>query len=101
MIAVLEKLPIGAAAGASGWTYAVMKVLFLRNGDYSDRASLLLATFCNLMLSGKLRSQVSKSGSELSPSVSPRRTGAPFRSVSATPGTASSGVSPSPRLAIE
>jgi hypothetical protein len=58
-MAVLEKkLPIGAAAGASGWTYAVMKVTFLRNGDYSDRASLLLATFCNLMLSGQLRSQV-------------------------------------------
>ena len=32
--------------------------LFLRNGDYSDRASLLVATFCNLMLSGQLRSQV-------------------------------------------
>jgi hypothetical protein len=35
-----------------------MKALFLRNGDYSDRASLLLATFCDLMLSGQLRSQV-------------------------------------------
>ena len=35
-----------------------MKALFLRNGDYSDRASLLVATFCNLMLSGQLRSQV-------------------------------------------
>ena len=59
VMAVLEKkLPIGAAAGASGWTYAVMKATFLRNGDYSDRASLLLATFCNLMLSGQLRSQV-------------------------------------------
>jgi hypothetical protein len=58
VMAVLEKLPIGAAAGASGWTYAVMKALFLRNGDYSDRASLLLATFCNLMLSGQLRSHV-------------------------------------------
>jgi len=58
VMAVLEKLPIGAAAGASGWTYAVMKALFLRNGDYSDRASLLVATFCNLMLSGQLRSQV-------------------------------------------
>ena len=58
VMAVLEKLPIGAAAGASGWTYAVMKAIFLRNGDYSDRASLLLATFCNLMLSGQLRSQV-------------------------------------------
>jgi hypothetical protein len=57
-MAILEKLPIGAAAGASGWTYEVMKALFLRNGDYSDRASLLLATFCNLMLSGQLRSQV-------------------------------------------
>ena len=57
-MAVLEKLPIGAAAGASGWTYAVMKALFLRNGDYSDRASLLVATFCNLMLSGQLHSQV-------------------------------------------
>ncbi len=74
---------IGAAAGASSWTYAVMKALFLRNGDYSDRASLLLATFCNLMLSGQqvwLRTR-----SVLSPS----RTGAPVRSVSATPGTAS------------
>ena len=50
-MAVLEKLPIGAAAGASGWTYAVMKAIFLRNGDYSDRASQLLATLCNLMLS--------------------------------------------------
>jgi hypothetical protein len=58
VMAVLEKLPIGAAAGASGWTDAVMKALFLRNGDYKDRASLLLATFCNLMLSGQLRSQV-------------------------------------------
>ena len=57
VMSVLEKLPIGAAAGASGWTYAVMKAIFLRNGDYSDRASQLLATFCNLMLSGLLRSQ--------------------------------------------
>jgi hypothetical protein len=57
-MAVLEKLPTGAAAGAFGWTYAVMKALFLRNGDYNDRASLLLATFCNLMLSGQLCSQV-------------------------------------------
>ena len=56
-MAVLEKLPFWAAAGASGWPYAVMKALFLRNGDYSDRASLLLATFCNLMLPGQLRSQ--------------------------------------------
>ena len=37
--AVLKKLSIGAAAGASGWTYAVMKAIFLCNGDYSDRAS--------------------------------------------------------------
>ena len=35
-----------------------MKAIFLRNGDYSDRASQLLATFCNLMLSGLQRSQV-------------------------------------------
>jgi hypothetical protein len=33
-----------------------MKAIFLRNGDYSDRASLLLATFCNLMLSGQAAS---------------------------------------------
>ena len=57
-MAVLEKLSIGAAAGASGWTDAVMKALSLRNGDYKDRGSLLLATFCKLMLSGQLRSQV-------------------------------------------
>jgi hypothetical protein len=44
-MAVLEKLPIGAAAGASGWTYAVMKAIFLQNVDYSDHASLLLAVF--------------------------------------------------------
>ena len=37
--AVLKKLSIGAAAGASGWTYAVMKAIFLCNGDYSDRTS--------------------------------------------------------------
>ena len=59
-MAVLEKLPIGAATGgASGWTYAVMKAMFLHYGNYSDRASQLPATFCNLMLSsGQLRSQV-------------------------------------------
>ncbi len=39
VMAVLKKLSIGAAAGASGWTYAVMKAIFLCNGDYSDRAS--------------------------------------------------------------
>ncbi len=48
----------GAAAGASGWTYAAMKAIFLRKGAYSGRASQLLATFCNLMLSGQLLSQV-------------------------------------------
>ena len=59
VMAILEKLPIGAATGASGWTYVVMKAIFLHYGDYSDRASQLPATFCNLMLSsGQLRSQV-------------------------------------------
>ena len=51
VMAILEKLPIGVAAGASGWTYAVMKAISLC-------ASQLLVTFCNLMLSGQLRSQV-------------------------------------------
>ena len=36
VMAVLEKLLIGAAAGASGWTYAA---IFFRNGDYSARIS--------------------------------------------------------------
>ena len=35
-----------------------MKAIFLRNGDYSDRASQLLAMYYNLKLSGQLRSQV-------------------------------------------
>ena len=36
-----------------------MKAIFLWNGNYySDRASKLLAMFCNLMLSGQLRFQV-------------------------------------------
>ena len=59
VLEVLEHLPSGAAAGASGWTYAAMKAIFLRNGAYSGRASqLLVATCCNLMLSGQLLSQV-------------------------------------------
>jgi hypothetical protein len=58
VLAVLEHLPSGAAAGASGWTYAAMKAIFLRNSAYSGRASQLLATFCNLMLSDQLLSQV-------------------------------------------
>jgi hypothetical protein len=46
-------------AGASGWTYAAMKAIFLRNSAYnSGQASQLLVTFCNLMLSGQLLSQV-------------------------------------------
>jgi hypothetical protein len=45
VLAILEHLPSGAVAGASGWTYAAMKVIFLRNGAYNGRASQLLATF--------------------------------------------------------
>jgi hypothetical protein len=89
---VLEKLLIGAAAGASGWTYAVMNAIFLRNGDYSDRASQLLATFCNLMLSRLLRSQVwLRTRSVFVPKIL-----AP--SESGTPGIASLVASPVPRL---
>ena len=40
-----------------GASTQIAEAIFLRNGDYSDRASQLLATFCNLMLSGLLRSQ--------------------------------------------
>jgi hypothetical protein len=58
VLEVHEHLPSGAAAGASGWTYAAMKAIFLRNSAYSGRASQLLATFCNLMFSGQLLSQV-------------------------------------------
>ena len=58
-MSVLETLPSGPPLGPpAGWIYAVMKAIFLRNGNYSDRASQLLAMFCNLMLSGQLRSQV-------------------------------------------
>ena len=35
-----------------------MKAIFLRNGTYSAFASQLVATFCNLMLSGQLCSQI-------------------------------------------
>ena len=31
VLEVLEHLPSGDAAGASGWTYAAMKAIFLRN----------------------------------------------------------------------
>jgi hypothetical protein len=72
VLAVLEHLPSGAAAGASGWTYATMKAVFLRNGAYSGRTSQLLATFCNLMLSD----QLPKYGSGPDPSSFPRKTAA-------------------------
>jgi hypothetical protein len=54
----LEHLPEGAAAGASGWTFAAMKAIFVRNSAHAARASDLVAAFCNLMLSGKLGSDI-------------------------------------------
>jgi hypothetical protein len=54
----LEHSSDGAAAGASGWTFAAMKAIFLRNSSYRDRAGDLLSRFCNLMLSGKLHSRL-------------------------------------------
>ncbi len=48
MTALLEKLPIGAAAGASGWTYTVMKAIFPRNQWGLHTATGPASLFCNL-----------------------------------------------------
>ena len=55
VLCALEKLPDGAAAGASGWTFGAMKAIFLRNSTTTgEQAGELLSQFCTLMLSGKL-----------------------------------------------
>jgi len=49
MTALLEKLPIGAAAGASGWTYTVMKAIFLLRNQWGlHTATGPASLFCNL-----------------------------------------------------
>ena len=59
VLRALEKLPDGAAAGASGWTFGAMKAIFLRNSSTTgEQTGELLAQFCTLMLSGKLVSRI-------------------------------------------
>lgn len=58
ILRVLERLPDGAAAGASGWTFSAMKAIFLHDSAHAGQGSMLLSQFCNLMLSGKLISRL-------------------------------------------
>lgn len=54
---VLSKLPVGSAAGASGWTYGAMKAIFLET-DGATEACTVLAQLCNRMLEGRCASQL-------------------------------------------
>jgi hypothetical protein len=51
---ILERLPVGSAGGASGWTFGAIKAIFFEDNGQQSATNLLLAKFCNQMLAGKL-----------------------------------------------
>lgn len=51
---VLKDLPIGSAAGSSGWTFGAIRAIFYDPEDGSAASYALLQAFCNRMLSGAL-----------------------------------------------
>jgi hypothetical protein len=53
--AAIRKLPIGAAAGGSGWTYAAIKAIFLEDNSTIGLACSSISSLCNSMLSGSIR----------------------------------------------
>jgi hypothetical protein len=53
--AAIRKLPIGAAAGGSGWTYAAIRAIFLEDNSTIGLACSAISRLCNSMLSGSIR----------------------------------------------
>lgn len=54
---VMSKLPVGAAAGSSGWTYSALRAVFLASDNIKDALDLL-ARFATAMLAGELQSHL-------------------------------------------
>jgi hypothetical protein len=52
--AVIRKLPVGSSAGASGWTYAAIKSIFLEDSETMGTACEIISKLCNAMLSGRI-----------------------------------------------